>query len=53
MDVSDASQVVAACCVLHNICEVHNESFNDEEWIEKILGTADLVQALLHLQKAL
>ena len=22
---------VAACCVLHNICEIHNDSFN-EEW---------------------
>ena len=21
---------VAACCILHNICEIHNDSFNDE-----------------------
>ncbi len=25
--------VSAACCVLHNICEVREESF-DDEWIE-------------------
>ena len=24
-------QVVAACCILHNICEVHNDGF-DENW---------------------
>ena len=26
--------VIAACCVLHNICEVHGDSFN-EEWLEE------------------
>ena len=25
--------VIAACCVLHNVCEVHGESLN-ERWIE-------------------
>ena len=25
---------VAACCVLHNICEIHNDSFNDEWMIQ-------------------
>ena len=25
--------VIAACCVLHNVCEMHGESLN-ERWIE-------------------
>ena len=25
--------VVTACCTLHNICEVHNEAFN-EDWLQ-------------------
>ena len=25
--------VISACCVLHNLCEIHGESFNDR-WIE-------------------
>ena len=33
VDISDAQEVVAACCVLHNVCEVHGEEFN-EEWLE-------------------
>lgn len=26
--------VISACCVLHNLCEIHGESFNDR-WIEE------------------
>ena len=33
--VEDVPQLVAACCVLHNICEVHGDSFN-QEWVEGI-----------------
>ena len=33
VEVSDVPELVAACCVLHNICEVHGDSFN-EDWIE-------------------
>ena len=32
VDVSDVPEVVTACCVLHNICEVHGEKFS-EEWL--------------------
>ena len=35
--VHDLPTLVAACCVLHNICEIHGETFN-EEWFE---GVAD------------
>ena len=35
MDVDHVSVVVAACCVLHNICETHGDTFN-EEWIEGV-----------------
>ena len=37
VDVSDASEVAAACCVLHNICEIHGDAF-DDEWLN---GTDD------------
>ena len=33
VEVSDVPDLVAACCVLHNICEVHGDSFN-EDWME-------------------
>ena len=32
IDVDDVSEVVAACCVLHNICEVKG----DEDWAEDV-----------------
>ena len=35
VNVCDVPQLVAACCVLHNICEIHAEHFN-EEWMEGI-----------------
>jgi len=33
-DISTLSVVVAACCTLHNICEIHGDAF-DESWIEE------------------
>lgn len=27
--------VILSCCVLHNICEIHNDTF-DEEWLHDI-----------------
>ena len=33
--VCDAPELVAACCVLHNICELHGETF-DEQWMEGV-----------------
>ena len=33
MDISHVPQVVTACCILHNMCEVHGDAFNDT-WFE-------------------
>ena len=30
VDVNDVPELVAACCVLHNICEIHREEFSDD-----------------------
>ena len=35
MAVKKVPKVIAACCVLHNICEIHKEVF-DEEWLEGV-----------------
>lgn len=35
VDVLDVSELVSACCVLRNICEVHGDNF-DQEWIEGV-----------------
>ena len=31
--IRDLPTLVAACCVLHNVCEVHGETF-DEDWMD-------------------
>lgn len=47
ISVVDVPEVVAACCVLHNICEVHGDSFNSE-WAEGInLHTCNISTAAL------
>ena len=33
MLVTNVHNVIAACCMLHNICEIHGGVFN-EEWLE-------------------
>ena len=35
VDVSDVPEHVATCCVLHNMCEVHGDSF-DDEWLDGV-----------------
>ena len=35
MSLSNIPTVVAACCILHNVCEVHGERFNDQ-WLEPL-----------------
>ena len=39
VDISDAPEVVAACCVLHNFCEIHREDFF-EDWLEGVQSEA-------------
>ena len=34
VSVADVPNIVAACCVLHNMCEIHGNSFNDEWMVE-------------------
>ena len=35
MLVENVPNIVAACCVLHNICEIHGDTFN-EEWMQAV-----------------
>ncbi len=32
--ISLVSQIISACCVLHNFCEVHNEMFKEGDYEE-------------------
>ena len=31
----DVPELIAACCVLHNICEIHGDTF-DDQWMEGV-----------------
>lgn len=33
--IEDMPTVISACCVLHNICQVHRDHFN-REWLQDI-----------------
>ena len=44
MYIDNIPNVIAACCILHNICEVHQDSF-DDDWIQG-------VEALLQQQSS-
>ena len=33
MYIENVPNVVGVCCVLHNICEIHNDAFN-KEWLQ-------------------
>ena len=39
VSVQDVPELVAACCVLHNMCEVHGDTFN--EWLEDVESGCD------------
>ena len=41
ISVHDVTKFVAACVVLHNVCEVHGEAF-DDEWMEGIESSSDV-----------
>ena len=42
MHIDNAPHIIAACCVLHNVCEVHKDNF-DEDWLQE-LDTSTHVQ---------
>lgn len=33
--IDNVPNIIAACCVLHNICEVHRDCFNDD-WLQEV-----------------
>ena len=35
MNISHIPTVVTAACILHNICEIHGETFNDS-WLREV-----------------
>lgn len=35
MNIENVPNVIAACCILHNVCEVHGDTFNNH-WLEYI-----------------
>ena len=35
MDIDNVPHIITACCILHNMCEVHGDSFN-ELWLEDV-----------------
>ena len=44
MHLSNVPKVITACCILHNICEIHGETF-DNNWLEELQSTCNLSQA--------
>ena len=36
MHIDNVPHIIVACCVLHNMCEIHHDSFN-EEWLQKLI----------------
>ena len=41
MNIDNIPHVITAACVLHNICEVHHEHFNDA-WLQ--IGTGEYAE---------
>ena len=44
ISVCDVPKFVVACVVLHNVCEVHGEAF-DEDWMESIESGSDVSES--------
>ena len=40
INISDVPKLLAACCALHNICEIHGDTF-DEEWLEGVEAVSE------------
>ena len=41
IDIRNVPELIAACCTLHNICEVHGDLF-DEHWLEGVEVTSEV-----------
>ena len=37
----DVPELIAACCVLHNVCEIHGDAFNDQ-WMDGVQGQGNV-----------
>ena len=48
MSIEHIPTIICACCILHNICEIHGESF-DEEWLQLLDNDDDLTAFNLQL----
>ena len=35
MHIDNVPHTIVACCVLHNMCEIHHDSFN-QEWLQEV-----------------
>ena len=35
MDIDNVPYIIAACCVLLNVCQIHHDGFN-EEWLQEL-----------------
>ena len=45
MHIENVPNMLRACCVLHNICEIHNDTFNEEGLQDMNEGGADTIAA--------
>ena len=43
MEIRNVPNVVTACCILHNMCEIHNEVF-DNDWLQEAASISQLSQ---------
>ena len=43
MRIANVPTVVATCCVLHSVCQVHGDSFNDS-WLDDSSATTETSQ---------
>ena len=41
MHIDNVPNVIAACCVLHNVCEVHGDTFNNDWLVDVSLDQPD------------
>ena len=41
-EISDLPDLIAACCILHNLCEIYKEQFN-EDWLQ-VFDTSNISQ---------